>query len=230
MQRLVLYSVRAFLVLAVLTGVSCGSDPSSPMGGVIPTGRWRIDTLAQGGGERHVAELRLLNQDTALVYDTLFANLGGAWTVRATTERIVLLDATGDGYHRGVEVSLVNSIPVDSVPRYWYFTARGDSLRYYRGVKFTGANVGLYGSWRLSNADSLLMRGYLDLAFTTDTIRIDNASTIPIASGHYHYSLHGNTLLISGGSFGFGGDRFEVVPGASLYITGPLSGTFHRVR
>ncbi len=213
-----------------LLGGSCGDNPSAPFSTIVPTGRWRLDTVSADGSLRYVSFIDLSSQSQGTARDSIFTDSAGTWSLVDVMERGISFASVGDGYHRGIEVASGDSGVIDSMPRYWYFLARGDSLRFYRGMRFVGPNTGLIGAWRLDRPDSLMMKGYLDLAITVDTIRVDNASTIEVATGHYHYSLVGNIMAIDGATFGFGGDRFDVVPGSSLYITSLLSSPYTRVR
>lgn len=225
------YAIVALVALLPLPGASCGSDPSAPFGATVPTGKWRLDTLGAGGEERHVMVIDIASSTNGRIHDTLFVDSSGSWAARRVVEQRLRISSLGDGYHRVVESTMSDSTTViDSIPRYWYFITRADTTRFYRGMRFTGGNVGLVGAWRLDRPDSLLLNGYLDLVITGDTIRVDNASSIPVPTGHYHYLLDGSALMIDNVTFGFGGDRYEVVPGASLYITGYLSERFVRVR
>lgn len=175
--------------------------------------------------------LEITGASSGRVHDSLFVDSAGSWATSRVVETRLVISSLSDGYHRVIESTMSDSITaIDSTPTYWYFITRADTTRFYRGMRFSGSNVGLVGSWRLERPDSLLLNGYLDLVVTPDTIRVDNASTIPMPTGHYHYLLNGSTLLIEGVTFGYGGDRFEVVPGSSLYITSSLSNRFVRVR
>lgn len=217
-------------VVLSLLSLSCNSDPSTPFGSGLPAGKWRLDTLSAERNERHVVVIDIVGSSGGRTLDTLFVDSSGTWKVSRIVERRLLFSSLSDGYFRAVESTMADSTAIDSIPRYWYFVTRGDTARFYRGMRFVGGNVGLPGSWKLDRPDSLMMHGYLDLAISKDTIRVDNASNIPVTSGHYFYTINGSSLLIQGLTFGFGGDRYEVVPGASLYITSNLSARYVRVR
>jgi hypothetical protein len=159
---------------------------------------------------------------------TVFRN--GTWEIDSTAIATLRFQSIGDGYQRAVEVHNAGTADADSLVRYWYFFKRGDSLHYYVGMRFLGNNPGLVGTWRTDERDSALLKGTTWLNFYADSVDINLRSDL-LGDIDRTYSYHTEqNILVVDGIGDFYGDRFEVVPGSSLYISSRLSEGFTQVR
>jgi hypothetical protein len=215
-------------MLLMLVVLGCSGDPvaTDPADQIMPLGTWsRTQAYADGGGDRRlVSTVIISSQTTGILRDSFFVRGTDAWTFDSLAEVDLRFSSVGDGYLHTTEVDRRHS---DTTVRYWYFFKRGDSLYYYRGMRFLGRNVGLDGIWGSDVSDSLIDGRSYSLAFSHGELTYGSVGDGVSATVKYGYSVAGDTLSLHGGALPFG-DRYEVFPGWSLYITNHAFGYARR--
>lgn len=219
------------MLLAVFMLHGCGDDqPVAPIAPGIPVGVWASDQhFSIGGVERmRRSRLELTSQTTGTLTDSLFTRQGIDWGFDSLAILQLKFQGVADGYQRALEIREFNGIPADTTLSYWYLFRRGDSLFHYIGMRFAGVNPGLQGSWSNDPADTTMLGGCLQLAFTSDSVSISNCTTSPTTRLTYPYHANRDTLIVNGRPLY--GTRYEIVPGWSLYITGRATGGYQLVK
>lgn len=209
-----------FLIPLLLLG-GCSSNPSGPgTNFTVPLGRWlQVRTFSDLSYQHQVrSSLDLLSYTGGTLRDSSFVWNGTDWTLDSVSTIAITFESVGDGYQRTREVG--PSI-TDTTVRYWYFFKRGDSLYYYRGMRFLGTNVGLEGRWSSDTLDRSLGGAAYALDFQQGHLDY-SASGV---SSPLTYTVSGDTLHVDGGAFPFG-DRYELFPGWSLYVTNHITGGY----
>jgi hypothetical protein len=212
--------IPILLLLLAIMASGCGDTSTQFVSYAIPRGQWRLEKLDTGSGieQRHVRNFTL-SDTLGVLTDTFAINNNGTWEVDSTAITRLVLQSIGDGYQRVIEIRNADAPDPDSLVRYWYFFKHNDSLYYYTGMRFLGNNSGLKGTWRTDDRDSVLLRETTWLNFYDDSLVISRRSGIlGNADGSYSYQAHNNALTINSLD-NFYGNRYEVVPGWSLYIT-----------
>lgn len=215
------------LLLPALFVAACSSG-SGPSDQIVPEGIFhRVDVIS--GGELHRG-LRL-EADSAFLFDTVFSNVGGTLTVDSIRILELELNPSADGYFRAVEEEHTDGSAItDRSLRYWYFYQRGDTLRYYRGMRFRGEHVSIVGDWSTSAADSAYLDRSYHYTFTDDsvTVRTEPEGSVVTTS----YTIHDDgvrRLEFGPGELPPFGPRFEVVPALALYLTSEASPGYRKV-
>lgn len=229
MHRLFWLAVAMVGLAAVPMLHGCGDDqPVAPIAPPIPVGRWSSEqSFSIGGVERMLrSRLYLSSQTTGTVTDSLFTRQGLGWQFDSVAILELRFQGVADGYQRTLEIRTPNGTTADTTLSYRYFLRRGDSLFYYVGMRFAGANAGLKGVWNNDPADTMLLGGCLQLAFASDSVAI--SSCAESAAITYAYRTSNDTLIVNGRPLY--GTRYEVVPGWSLYITGRATGGYQIVK
>lgn len=227
---------RFFGLAATMVGLvaaamlhGCGDDqPVAPIAPPIPVGSWGSDqNFSVGGVERmRHSRLELTSQTTGTVTDSLFTRQGAGWQFDSVEIRQLQFQGVADGYQRTLEIRQPGQTTPDTTLSYRYFFRRGDSLFYYVGMRFAGANAGLQGVWSNDPADTTMLGGCLQLAFASDSVAIGSCAASAATAYSYH-TTH-DTLIVNGRPLY--GTRYEVVPGWSLYITSRATGGYRIVK
>lgn len=208
-------------ILLVLAIAGCGDtvEPGSSI--YTPSGRWRYtetDTLL-GTTLRSGLAFNPLTRNGTIV-DTFSRAQGGADSIVSYRFQY---GTVGEGYQRIVMIREDSIASPDTSLAYWYFYRRGDTLLYYSGMRFVGNSPLLQGVWENDPGDVATLGEHCRLEFSDDSVKIVHAEQ---GSGSTTrtlvYQTSGNLLQVAPDSC-IAGDRFEINPGISLYITSRLS-------
>lgn len=212
------YRLLPLLLLLAIAG--CSETPTSVSSNpLVPLGRWSLVRTYQASGGSGPSQIRsrldLTSQTTGRMRDSVFVEDAGGWSLVSVSDVTLQFESVGDGYLRTLEI---NREKGDTLLRYWYFFRRGGRLFYYRGMRFLGANAALAGSWSTDAADMEISgsRYFLSFADGHATWSVQGNNALPEET--HPYVVSGDTIRFPGVAFAFG-DRYEVFPGWSLYIT-----------
>ncbi|MCE2504404.1 MAG: hypothetical protein J4G05_10155 [Chlorobi bacterium] len=202
----------------IIVGLGACEGSSGPISTPIPQGTFTRVISLGGGKELH--SMIQLELDSTFITDTVYSFPGGVTTVDSTHSIQLELNPAGDGYFRAVEEHRTpGSNITENILRYWFFFERGDSLLFYRGMRFQGNNNRIEGSWRLSFADSSFIGMSYTYVFTEDSVTITRISGTGAVHTTSAYALKSDTLSITENNVSIFGDRLEIIPGLALYIT-----------
>ena len=219
--------IRYLSLLSSLFVVAC-SESSGPVDQITPEGIFhRVDQVA--GGEWHRG-LRL-EADSAFLFDTLYTDVGGTLTVDSIRVLELELNPSADGYLRAVEEERTEGVGVtDRSLRYWYFFQKGDTLRYYRGMRFRGEHASIVGEWSTSAADSAYLGRSYHYTFTDDSVTITVEPDMSVVTTSYTIHDDGIRRIEFGpGDLPPFGPRFEIIPALALYLTSEASPGYRKV-
>ncbi|MEP7219415.1 MAG: hypothetical protein ABI876_10890 [Bacteroidota bacterium] len=221
---------RILLLIAPLLFTGCDS-PSGPADQTMPLGRYaRTETGERGGVmTRTNHEIDIHSESLAWVRDTVFLRDGSDWKIDAVSELKLQMSPLGDGYSRTLEIHMKDGAPVDTTLRYWSFLLRNDSLYFYTGSRFLGYNIGIVGHWESDPADTEISGQHSALTFTDDSVHIErNLVPSGVTAGTFHYQTDRQNLSIEGSPIVYG-NRYQVFPGWSCYITSSATDGFQPV-
>jgi hypothetical protein len=219
-MRFRLYIPPALLLMTLLLLAGCGDNAAQFVSIGVPRGTWvysRLDT--QGGEERRHTRTLTLDDTLGTLDDTLLTRRSSvSWSIDSVSRTTMSFQSIGDGYQRTVEIRSGGSTLPDTSIRYYYFFKRGDSLSYYAGMRFVGSGARLLDTWKSDERDTLLLGESIGLSFRSDSVSVTRRPMLHAGSDTVlPYRTKGDTLTIDG--FTTFGDRYEVIPGWSLYIT-----------
>ncbi len=209
----------AVLFIALLAGVASGCGVDAPVSASVPNGGWVCQAIDTDAGTMLRSHIRLDAYRGNYQIDSFFRSSPGGWMVDSTRSVVLELSAVGDGYQRVLEISSAGSSESDTTLRYWYFYRHGDTLRYYRGMRFEGASPLLLGSWTMSESDRPLCDPFDSYEFSTDSVvvRRQSVGSEPTI-GHFGYSATRDSLRIEGLPSRWG-NRYEIFAASALYLT-----------
>ena len=203
----------ALLFAAALAG--CGDSVQSTSSSFSPSGRWRYVESGAGGGDSLRSYLFLdPGRGIGTISDTITRN-GVDSVVNIRLEYTIV----GDGYQRMLMIREDSAAVADTTLSYWFFFRRGDTLLYYAGMRFLGSSAQLQGAWGTDPADVYFVDERCRLEFGDDSVRVHHEDLAGgVTTETLGYSTSGDMLHVDTNSC-IVGDRFEITPGISLYIT-----------
>jgi hypothetical protein len=180
-----------------------------------PAGRWRY---VESDPVRATSLKSYLTLDpgrgSGSIIDTI--TIGGVDSVATTT---LSYNGIGDGYQRMLMIHERPGALPDTTLSYWYFFRRGDTLLYYSGMRYLGSSPRLRGAWANDPADLSFIEERCRFEFGVDSVRIIHEDTTGGETAEtLRYTAVGDTLTLPPNSC-IVGERYEVTPGISLYIT-----------
>jgi hypothetical protein len=206
----------ALLLLLLVTALAgCGDSVQSNPTSFSPSGRWRYVERSVSGGDSLRSYLFLdPTRGIGVISDTI--TRGG---VDSVVDIRLEYTTVGDGYQRMLLIRQDSGAVADTTLGYWYFFRSGDTLLYYSGMRYLGSSARLKGAWGTDPADIYLVNERCRLEFGEDSVRVHHEDLAGgVTSETLRYTTNGDNLQVEGNSC-IAGDRFEVTPGVSLYIT-----------